>query len=417
MPMVQKSMRISLHDQIRFLKILGPAKETRYWQLLQSFLNYKLSKAELDNQVVSTIGKENVALHNQFLRAIYANALGSEAPPPPPSFVHDTSKPVKGVGRKPLVSSLSNEPTVSGLLVSAVRPNADGAIPSSPNKGRSTVRDRKVKERPSPLGFSHRTEAATYQGRGADGETPRSFVNGGLQLSQYSAEQSSLELPSPGLPHAKRPRLGFTGPGIRSSGDGKVEVGVSNRETEVDKIEEGEGSEESYEDDITGNELIKPPLGCIDSFGGPRVEKFVSKFPPAPVTHTLLGDKLEEEIPGEEYLPDTERLHRCMQLLAVERGLEDVNLETARCVNKALDVYLKAIIQPLVELVRARRTGQEVQTRENGRNLGEANCLDLKVALDLNPQVLGEDWPTQLERISFRAFDVFTCLQVFEDLL
>ncbi|KAL3697248.1 hypothetical protein R1sor_011324 [Riccia sorocarpa] len=229
---------------------------------------------------------------------------------------------------KHLKRKLKRETTRSPVL-----PNADGAIPSSPEKGRSTVRDRKVKERPSPLGISHRTEAATFQGRGADGETPRRAW-------------------------------------IRSSGDGKVEVGVSNRETEVEKVEEG------------------------------------SNFPPIPVTHTLLGDKLEAKIPGEEFLPDTERLHKCMELLAGERGLEEVNLETARCVNKALDVYLKAFIQPLVELVPARRTGQEVQTREKGRYLGEANCLDSKVAVDLNPQVLGEDGPIQLERISFRAFDV-----------
>ncbi|KAL2651140.1 hypothetical protein R1flu_019268 [Riccia fluitans] len=443
MPPAQKSVRISLLDyKSRFVKILGPGKETQYWQLLQCFLSYKLSKAELDNQVVSTIGKENVILHNQFLRAIYANALCNEAPPPPPSFVHDLSKPVKGIRRKPLVASLSSEEP-------AVRSNGDGAIPSSPKKGRSAIRDRRAKDRPSPLGFPHnRGEASASH----DEETPGSLENGGfktpdvsrpIRLSQYPAEHSSLELSVPVAPSVKRPRLGFTGSEVTCVEDGKVEGGVA---------EEIDDEEEIYDDESKGmlNEFIKPPLGCIVSCGGPRMERFVSKFPPPPVTFTLLGDKLEEEILDEDYLPDTEKLHRCMQLLALEKGLEDVDIETARCVNKALDVYMKAIIQPLVELVRARRRGnsvtQEVQTcskeideigeaakdsasyqkqqlngswpdhsgsrnghvlsgeQLQGKKRGPISCLDLRVAMDLNPTVLGEDWPTHLEKIAFRAF-------------
>lgn len=468
MPPVQRSSRANLHDYKNKFKILGQAKETQYWQLLSSFLSFKLSKAELDKQVLSTIGKENVVLHNQFLRAIFSNALCNEAPPPPSSFVHDISKPVKGIRRKPLVASISNEEPGPGSPVPAIRTNGDGAIPSSPKKGRSAIRDRKAKERPSPLGFHHRGEASTSQGGSADEETPRSLENGGLktpdmsrpvQQYPYPAEHSNLELSSPVPPAAKRPRLGFTGSGAVLPGDGKSGSGHVGREMEVDDAEDDLYEEESDEEDIFGmpNGFIKPPMGCVVSYGGPRVERFINKFPPPPVTQTLLGDKLEEEILDGDYLPDTERLHRSMQLMAAEKGLEDVNLETARCVNKALDVYLKAIIQPLIELVKSRRSrnlgenrdmpsgpkenggsvGKEarkdnavlvhkqlngpwsdhIPSREGTVSSGEGSCdepgkhralissLDLKVAMDLNPKVLGEDWPTHLEKISFRSFD------------
>lgn len=79
-----------------FLKILGPAKESHYSSLLARFLSFRLSKEELDRLVPSTIGKENVVLHNSFVRAIFTNATCAEAPAPP-SSTFDPSKPLKGL--------------------------------------------------------------------------------------------------------------------------------------------------------------------------------------------------------------------------------------------------------------------------------------------------------------------------------
>lgn len=90
--------RIDLLDlKARMVKIVGPTKESQYSSLLSSFFQLKLSKADLDRLVPSTIGKENLLLHNNFVRAILHNVVCGEAPPPPPaSFSSDISKPSKG---------------------------------------------------------------------------------------------------------------------------------------------------------------------------------------------------------------------------------------------------------------------------------------------------------------------------------
>ena len=92
----QRASRVNLQDfKARMVKILGQAKERQYSSLLSSFLSYRLSKEELDRLVPSTIGKENVVLHNDYVRAIINNVICGEPPPPPASF-SDISKPLKG---------------------------------------------------------------------------------------------------------------------------------------------------------------------------------------------------------------------------------------------------------------------------------------------------------------------------------
>lgn len=94
MAQVQRGSRVDLSDlKARMLKTLGPTKESQYSSLLASFFQLKLSKAELDRLVPSTIGKENLLLHNNFVRAILHNVMCGEAPPPP---AHSLSKPLKG---------------------------------------------------------------------------------------------------------------------------------------------------------------------------------------------------------------------------------------------------------------------------------------------------------------------------------
>jgi hypothetical protein len=93
---LQRAARVNLHDfKARMVKILGQQKERQYSSLLSSFLSYRLSKAELDRLVPNAIGKENVGLHNEYVRAIIHNVVCGE-PPPPPAHLSDVSKPLKG---------------------------------------------------------------------------------------------------------------------------------------------------------------------------------------------------------------------------------------------------------------------------------------------------------------------------------
>jgi hypothetical protein len=106
--------------------------------------------------------------------------------------------------------------------------------------------------------------------------------------------------------------------------------------------------------------------------------------------------------------------------------------------NKMLDVYLKRLIKSCVKLVGAQSLRdprkytvhkQQVQNKvvngmwpsnhlhmqsssgpvegvQEQRPHSSISMLDFKVAMELNPQQLGEDWPLLLEKI---------CMQSFED--
>jgi hypothetical protein len=84
---IQRGPRVSLHEvKARMVKVLGQQKEQQYSTLLSRYLLARLSKAELDRLVPSTIGKENLGLHNNYVRAIIRNVTCAEPPPPPSDF-------------------------------------------------------------------------------------------------------------------------------------------------------------------------------------------------------------------------------------------------------------------------------------------------------------------------------------------
>lgn len=107
-----------------------------------------------------------------------------------------------------------------------------------------------------------------------------------------------------------------------------------------------------------------------------------------------------------------------------------MTVDCANVLNHGLDSYMKGLIRSCVELVGARsghelakqntekhkacmkringvRPGYQFRTRSGGRPL-EANkhriqspisLQDFRVAMELNPWKLGEDWPLLLEKI------------------
>ncbi|CAN1341469.1 hypothetical protein LINPERPRIM_LOCUS39175 [Linum perenne] len=93
-------------------------------------------------------------------------------------------------------------------------------------------------------------------------------------------------------------------------------------------------------------------------------------------------------------LSDTEMLRKRMEQIAVSQGLGGVSMECANTLNNMLDMYLKRLIKSCVELV----------TQEQ-RPRCSISLLDFKVAMELNPQQLGEDWPLLMERICMHSFE------------
>ncbi|OAY77542.1 uncharacterized protein LOC109706500 [Ananas comosus] len=136
-------------------------------------------------------------------------------------------------------------------------------------------------------------------------------------------------------------------------------------------------------------------------------------------------------------LCETEVLKRRMERIARAQGLGGVGMDCADVLNNGLDAYLKRLIRSCVGLVGARFSGHGVikdlrppakpingvwlpnhVNVERGRGLLEAahevrnnqglmaiSLQDFRVAMEVNPQQLGEDWPLLLEKICFRSFE------------
>lgn len=130
-------------------------------------------------------------------------------------------------------------------------------------------------------------------------------------------------------------------------------------------------------------------------------------------------------------LLDSQSLRERMQQIARAQGLDEVSADSANLLNIGLDVYLKGLIKSCIELAGARH-GCDLMSKNShkrnshmklvngfvtGHHMQLQNCsgildgmqeqrshlsislLDFKVAMGLNPQQLGEDWPLLLEKI------------------
>uniref|UniRef100_A0A2P2QXV7 Uncharacterized protein n=1 Tax=Rhizophora mucronata TaxID=61149 RepID=A0A2P2QXV7_RHIMU len=88
-----------------------------------------------------------------------------------------------------------------------------------------------------------------------------------------------------------------------------------------------------------------------------------------------------------------------------------VSVKCVDLLNNGLDVFLKRIIEPCMGLAATRNGNQHVglngilpgSYRQRSSKSHSASLLDFLVAMESNPQILGEDWPIQLEKISLRA--------------
>ncbi|KAI3512744.1 hypothetical protein L1887_20063 [Cichorium endivia] len=97
-------------------------------------------------------------------------------------------------------------------------------------------------------------------------------------------------------------------------------------------------------------------------------------------------------------LLDTITLRARMEPIAATQGLQGVSVNCANTVNNGLDAYLKGLIRSCCELNKARLGHGPIKT-------GPISLLDFRVAMEINPRQLGEDWPVLLEKICTQAFE------------
>ncbi|KAG2308223.1 hypothetical protein Bca4012_082710 [Brassica carinata] len=161
----------------------------------------------------------------------------------------------------------------------------------------------------------------------------------------------------------------------------------SGRYGATDRDEDDDG--ENQVNDVSMSSPLVAPLGipfCSASVGGGSRRT-------VPVLSTVMSCYDSGGL-----VPDTEMLRKRMESIAVAHGLEGVSMECANTLNTMLDVYLKKLIKSCTHLV-----GPSDRTQDHHHH--SVSLLDFRTAMELNPQQLGENWPTLLERISVMSFE------------
>ncbi|XVF48176.1 hypothetical protein PTKIN_Ptkin03bG0169700 [Pterospermum kingtungense] len=416
----QQGSRIDLSElKAQIVKKIGPERSKRYFYNLSRFLSQKLSKSEFDKSCYRILGRENLPLHNQLIRSILKNACQAKTPPPvyeagPAKSLIQTVK--RSPGRED-----GHEPT--GSLVPNQNPNiaiwSNGVLPlPSPRKVRSGIRDRKHRDRPSPLGPNGKVENVSHQAVGTEDNGIKLGMENGdltpydyqrpLQHLQAFAEQPEIEREGLARP-TEKPRM------------------PSKEQTEGAIVEDGEEVEQANHVNLSRSPLVAP-LGipfCSASVGGARKA--------LPVASN--NDFISYYDSGCLY--DTETLKKRVDQIAAAQGLGGVSMECASLLNNMLDLYVKKLIRSCVDLVGSRSTresrkfsahkqqpqGKFVNGMRQSNHLHmqsssgptevyheqgqrcSISLLDFKVAMELNPQQLGEDWPLLLEKICLHSIE------------
>ncbi|KAF2295522.1 hypothetical protein GH714_033113 [Hevea brasiliensis] len=118
-------------------------------------------------------------------------------------------------------------------------------------------------------------------------------------------------------------------------------------------------------------------------------------------------------------LPDSNSLRKRLEQKLEMEGIK-VSVDCANLLNNSLDVYLKRLIKPCMDLAGSRsghkHTGQgqirfisglngvrPVRYFQKPNGSTTVSMLDFRLTMELNPKILGEEWPMQLEKVCFRA--------------
>lgn len=341
----------TLELKIQIEKKLGRAKAEKYFDLLTKYLSLKLSKNEFNKLCIDTIGRENVLLHNQLIGSIIKNACLSKSPPPKQSKTEGSL----------------NVKVANGYQRSSLQSICRDVFPQSPRKGRTpSLRDRKFRDRPSPLGPHGKNHSVVCEDT----------------VPKIQEQQSATELLS----------LGSRPPG------------------EVNSVEDGEEVEQAARSPgIHSRSPVTAPLGI------PKTTKVTRKVlcNEAPSAFQI------ESCQNMGELPDTHSLRNRLEQKLEMEGFK-ISGDCISLLNNGLDVFLKRLIKPCLELASS-RSGQKHLSQKHGHVVPgpkgmwpvryvqkpagsiPASILDFRVAMELNPYILGEDWPVKLEKVCLRA--------------
>ncbi|KAI5055274.1 hypothetical protein GOP47_0030419 [Adiantum capillus-veneris] len=401
MPPFQQHSRINVQDlKAQMVKRVGPERANQYFNHFKGYISLRFTKKELDKLVVLTIGKENIGLHNEIIKAILTNAIKSDTPPPP-SLVQDMSKPVKGVRRKPLLQfAISNDASRKSPVAAGATPVwSNGTIcGESPKKERGLSVDQTISKDKGKLLSAH-----------IDGVNCVVDVHRPSERIQDAAEQAEANF-NDGLVHLhKRPRII-----IPSSPD------MSLSKSGGDPLPSSGAADSRYGEACQWeNGLVKTPLGT--PFSSTCSAPKFPLFRLAGASYLQLKDA-EQDVGYSCDLPSAELVQRHMEHIAESEGLGGVSEKCVEILNQGIDVFLKGLIRSCIDLVKSRCLHQQGSQWERQGNHCAAepyshggaqkdlsqptiSFVDFKSAMESHPQQLGPIWPLQLERLQLYSLD------------
>ncbi|XP_057791503.1 uncharacterized protein LOC131008589 [Salvia miltiorrhiza] len=416
--------RINL-DELRaqIVKKLGPEGSKQYFYYLQRFLNLKLSKVEFNKLCLRVLGRENIPLHNQLIRSILRNACCAKSPPPA-CHKDDASKHGMHVGSQEICSDgYQQNGSHIGTAQASSSPglsNGGDMLPVSPKKTRSCFRDRRTGDRRSALGPNGKTSFPPQVAAAAQPIMENGDLNPpdtGMLVQRAEDERENLA-----SHHAKM----LT---VRRSPDDLAGVYSKEQMQLVGRHDRKEASSRSP---------LQAPLGvplCTVSIGG------ACRALPAASSCRSIGTFDDGTLLDSHVLTDR------VEHIALAQGLKGVSVDCANILNHGLDSYIKGLLRSCIELVGARSghestknsahkshtptklvngvkpghqyhmpnsSAHQNQMLNNGadqyqmqeqRVVPQISLQEFRVAMELNPRQLGEDWPLLLEKICTHAFE------------
>ncbi|KAK4742817.1 hypothetical protein SAY87_000818 [Trapa incisa] len=385
----------------QIVKRIGAEKSELYFSYLNRFLSEKLGKNEFDKLCCRALGRENLPLHNELICSILRNACLEEALTPI-HYVGPTGSTLTTTKGSHTIEEGHGQQNVNSSTLS------NGIIPVYLRKGRSGIHERKLKDQPNLLGPNGTVERL-LQSTGIEDSGGNVLIQNGFSMPQdYSRSLHHLHT----LPNI--PEKG--GEGLIPQSLEKTILGSKN-EAWVPFIEDSEKVE------LDGH-LRSSRIPLIAPLGVPCGSQKSSIMGTS-------GDALCcRDLGG---LLDVENLRRRMQHIVAPQGLGGISVECANMLNIMLDVYLKRLISSSIEVAGAMYMHGPLMnfdprqqlphrvlngiwpTNDNLLNMWSSggphsgisesipqliSMHDFKVAMELNPLQLGEDWPLLLEMIS-----------------
>lgn len=388
-PPLPEQARVNTGDlRSQLVKRVGLERAERYFRFLGRLLSDKLSKPEFNKLCLVTLGRENLPLHNQVIHSILKNAVGAKAPPPPQAAAKFNSS----------LASAANQPRVGWAN--------GGLLPPSPRK-RSGVRRISDQQIPFPIARENSVPLPPLLHHGED----RAIMENGdfglydSKTKRPPQHQQGGPIDQPAKPVWMEKMSSHELASARSKNP--VEVGRFN----------------------SSRFPLRAPLGipfCPASVGGAQMPL------PLPASSGVGGNYVGSE------LSHSEVISRRIETIVQAQGLGGVTMDGANLLKKGLDAYLKGLIRSSVELVGVKSGEGQVMQQQvykkqphikpvNGvwsgnhmhvqnsvelmegmaksRNQFAMSLQDFRVAMELNPRQLGEDWPLLLEKICVSSFE------------